>query len=356
MKTCWLSRWPLGLLRGWSSSSHSGQDALAETLEHDFAAVLLDVQMPEMDGFEVARLMRLKEKTRLVPIIFLTAMSAEGGVAFEGYEAGAVDFMTKPFDKDILCSKLQVFIDLYRQRRRIEDVTRELERSNKDLEQFAYMISHDLQEPLRVVANFTGMLSEKLDDQLDPDGKEYMGYILDGTSRMKAMIQGMLQYSRVSYQDQNFGKVALDPCLDDALENLALAIEDANAEIEREPLPEVWGDAALLTQLLQNLVSNAIKYRGDHIPHIHIGVAASGVTWHVTVKDNGIGMDSEKAEQAFTIFRRLVGREEYAGSGIGLAICKRIVERHHGWINVETAPGQGSTFTFALPKELPESA
>ena len=221
--------------------AHSGQDALAETLEHDFAAVLLDVQMPEMDGFEVARLMRLKEKTRLVPIIFLTAMSAEGGVAFEGYEAGAVDFMTKPFDKDILCSKLQVFIDLYRQRRRIEDVTRELERSNKDLEQFAYMISHDLQEPLRVVANFTGMLSEKLDDQLDPDGKEYMGYILDGTSRMKAMIQGMLQYSRVSYQDQNFGKVALDPCLDDALENLALAIEDANAEIEREPLPEVWG-------------------------------------------------------------------------------------------------------------------
>jgi PAS domain S-box-containing protein len=237
---------------------------------------------------------------------------------------------------------------------RVRERTAELKRSNEDLQQFAYVASHDLQEPLRVVSNFTQLLSRRYRGKLGADADEFIGFTIDGCQRMQQLISDLLSYCRVDTAGA-FKRVDLNEALEQALANLALAIEESGATIVHDELPAVEGDRIQIVQLLQNLVGNAIKFRDKRPPVVTIGARRDGDFWTFFVRDNGIGLDPKHAERIFVIFQRLHGRGEYKGTGIGLSICKKIVERHGGRMWVESQPGEGSAFHFTLPTapELP---
>jgi PAS domain S-box-containing protein len=225
----------------------------------------------------------------------------------------------------------------------------ELNRSNEELGQFAYIASHDLQEPLRMVASYTQLLSRRYKGKLDSDADEFIAFAVDGASRMQRLIQDLLAYSRVGTKGRDLVEISSEEALEQALINLRGAIEDKGALVTHDPLPNVVADDMQLVQLFQNLVGNAIKYQSSGIPKVHISVARNGgKKWIFSVEDNGLGIDPQYFEKIFGMFQRLHKREEFAGTGIGLAICKKIVERHGGSISVESEPGHGSTFRFAL--------
>jgi PAS domain S-box-containing protein len=225
----------------------------------------------------------------------------------------------------------------------------ELNRSNEELGQFAYIASHDLQEPLRMVASYTQLLSRRYKGKLDADADDFIAFAVDGASRMQRLIQDLLAYSRVRTMGSNLLDTSSEDALQQALINLRGAIEESSALVTHDPLPSVMADEMQLTQLFQNLVGNAIKYQGSGVPRVHIAAArSSGKKWTFSVQDNGLGIDPQYFEKIFGVFQRLHKREEFAGTGIGLAICKKIVEQHGGSISVESQPGRGSTFRFAL--------
>ena len=225
---------------------------------------------------------------------------------------------------------------------------KDLERSNMELQQFAYVASHDLQEPLRTIASFTQLLAKRYGDKLDDKAREFIGFAVDGSKRMQTLINDLLSFSRVGTQGKALAPVRCDAILDTVLRSVKRAIEESGAVITREPLPAVLADELQLGQLLQNLVGNAMKFRGDKAPRIHIGAERNGEGWKIWVRDNGIGIAPEHYDRIFVIFQRLHTKTQYAGTGIGLAVCKKIAERHGGRIWVEPAPGGGSTFYFTI--------
>ena len=225
----------------------------------------------------------------------------------------------------------------------------ELLRSNRELEQFAHVAAHDLQEPLRMVASFTQLLGKRYGDKLDDDGRDFIHYAVDGANRMQNLISDLLSFSRIGTRESVFEPTSCDFVLNRALGNLALAIEESGAEITWGALPQVMGDARQLSQLFQNLIANAIKFRNNKPPKVEIQAERDGHNWKISVRDNGIGISPEQASRIFVIFQRLHTRAEYPGTGIGLSICKKIVERHGGRIWMEGSPGGGSTFFFTLP-------
>jgi len=226
----------------------------------------------------------------------------------------------------------------------------ELERSNAELEQFAYIISHDLQEPLRMVASYTQLLEKRYKGKLDADADEFIAYAVDGARRMHNMIQSLLSYSRVGTRGKPFEPTECESVFEQALANLKLTIDESGAGVTHDPLPRVTADETQLIQLFQNLLGNAIKFRGEEQPRIHVSAKEDSNDCLFSLSDNGIGINPEYFDRIFVIFQRLHGREEYPGTGIGLSVCKRIVERHGGRIWVESQPGEGSTFHFAIPK------
>jgi PAS domain S-box-containing protein len=225
----------------------------------------------------------------------------------------------------------------------------ELNRSNEELGQFAYVVSHDLQEPLRMVASYTQLLSRRYKGKLDSDADEFISFAVDGASRMQRLIQDLLAYSRVGTKGKDLLDTSSEDALQHALINLRGAIKDSGALVTHDALPAVLADEMQLIQLFQNLVGNAIKYQSPGVPRVHVSASKNGgKKWIFSVRDNGLGIDPQYFEKIFGMFQRLHKREEFAGTGIGLAICKKIVERHGGNISVESRPGQGSTFRFAL--------
>jgi light-regulated signal transduction histidine kinase (bacteriophytochrome) len=226
----------------------------------------------------------------------------------------------------------------------------ELRHSNTELEQFAYVASHDLQEPLRGIAGLAQLLQQRYQGQLDSRADEYILHIVEGTQRMQTLINDLLAYSRIGRRGEAIQATAVEAALKATLENLNMAIREYGATITNESLPTVRADATQLIQLFQNLIGNAIKFRSERPPHIHIGVADAGDFWQFSVRDNGIGIEPQYFERIFQVFQRLHTRREYKGTGIGLAICKKIIERHGGQIWLESELGQGSTFYFTLPK------
>jgi PAS domain S-box-containing protein len=475
--------------------ARSGREALHHVLNDDFAAILLDVRMPEMDGFETAELIRSRPRSRQIPILFLTGYRNEEHL-FRGYDLGAVDFLFKPIVPEVLRSKVAVFVELSRShwklreqaevlqkaeqrfrslleaapdamvmcrddgeiimvnsqtealfncgreqlvtrnirtlvpdwgfnlrpgwnddstffriqpadrgkefeafrpggatfpveitfsplltdegvvitsairdisdRKRAEEQIRRLNsnleervlerteallRSNEELQQFAYVASHDLQEPLRTVSVFAQLLAKRYQGQLQGDADQFIQFIVESAARMERLIHDILDFSRLDARGSDlFMRTSCDAALDDATRNLHSVIEDSGATITREPLPVVMGDLVQLARLFQNLIVNSIKYRSEARPSIHVGVRDAGDAWLFSVKDNGIGIEPQYAEKVFGIFKILQPRDKSSGNGMGLAICRKIVSRHEGRIWVESAEGQGATFYFTLPK------
>lgn len=351
-------------------SVDNGEDALRLLMLHDFALVLLDVQMPGMSGFEVATMMMSSKKMQRTPVVFVTADSRDEANLCEGYEAGAVDFLFKPVNSSILLAKVKVFLRLERQQKmfatnnvnlrleaarrekaeaQLEEQLNQLADINNELDEFTRFVSHDLQEPVRKQISYGQLLREDLGDNISEDVERDISVIEDSARRMSALVKALLTLSRVSRIELQQESVSLNNCLDIALDDLEVRIEDCDAKITRDALPNVTGDQTMLTQLYQNLISNALKFiPPESSPEIHITAEQDGPSWTLGVRDNGIGMKSEFAEAIFLPFKRLHGRKEYPGTGIGLSICKKAVLRHGGNIWVESEPGQGAHFKFTL--------
>jgi PAS domain S-box-containing protein len=233
--------------------------------------------------------------------------------------------------------------------RQLEERARELELSNKELDQFASVASHDLQEPLRIVAGYVQLLARRYGDRLGAEADEFIGYALDGVARMQTLITDLLQYARVGIRGDDLLPTAVDDSLALALVNLRTSIEESGTTVTHDPMPTVVADGRQLAQLFQNLVGNAIKFQGEEPPRVHVSAELRDGEWRFSVQDNGIGIDPEYRDKIFGIFERLHPREEYPGTGVGLAICEKIVHRHGGRIWVESQPGAGAMFRFTIP-------
>lgn len=232
---------------------------------------------------------------------------------------------------------------------KLQNQKQDLARSNDELQQFAYVASHDLQEPLRMITSYLELLERRYKGQLDDKADKFIAYAVDGATRMQILINDLLSYSRVGTQGQNYESVDCEKILQNVLRNLRVAIAESNAIIAHDPLPSLNADVTQLTQLFQNLIGNALKFRREDPPQIYVGVKRTNGKWLFSVRDNGIGIESQYTNRIFVIFQRLHNRTEYSGTGMGLAICKKIVERHGGTLWVESIPGEGSTFYFTLP-------
>ena len=330
----------------------SGNEALSLVLRHQFAVVLLDVQMPEMDGFETAVLMQEHESMHSVPIIFVTAISKEERYATQAAEIGAVDYIFKPINSEILKSKVKVYLDLYVQREQILMLNANLQQSNTELERFAYICSHDMQEPARMMNSYATMLDEKYGTVLDEKGRRYLRFITGNARHMHKMILDILAFSRVGRERLTMEQVDCNLSIKAVLAKFEDVIAEKKARISYDPLPSITTSSTLMQVLFQNLIGNALKFQdGSKTPQIDIRWEVRDSSWQFCVQDNGIGIDPGLHEKVFAIFQRLHRKEDYPGTGIGLSTCKKFIELCNGKIWFESTPGQGAQFFFTLPQE-----
>lgn len=335
--------------------ANSGNKALSMMLRHDFAVVLLDVQMPEMDGFEVAKLMQDEESMKNTPVIFITAISKEEHFADKAAEIGAVDYIYKPINPRILKSKVQVYIDLYKQNQNLKKLNETLQKNNEELERFAYICSHDLQEPARMMTHFSEFLYNDYQDKLDKDGRQYIEIINKNAKHMQKMINDILTFSKVDYDKAIFEKVDCQKIAEEIAAELKFDIEQKSVKLKIDNLPTIITSKTLISILLQNLIGNAIKYQdGSRPPEISVLYDETPDEWVFKVSDNGIGIEKEYQEKVFAMFQRIHRKEDYPGTGIGLCTCKKFIENYGGKLWFDSQLGSGTTFYFSVPKNIGE--
>ena len=380
-------------------TASSGEEALKKILRNEYVLIILDVQMPDMDGYEVAETISGYSKTRHIPIIFLSAVNIDKRFITKGYESGGVDYITKPFDPDLLLLKVKTFYRLHEQTlelnaiqdalreeikgrekaqaelqlsntrleekvkertRELLEINRALELSNIELQQYASLASHDLQEPLRKIITFIRILK----DRFIPDTDEaaiYINKVISSSERMRTLINDLLNYSKLSVSAQ-FAETDLNQILENTVSDLELSIREKNAELIIGKLPPIESISGQIRQIFQNIISNALKFsQPGKSPVIHIwgertgekSISAppdpQGEYLRIYITDNGIGFNEIYLEKIFTIFQRLHGKGEYEGTGIGLAIVKKIVEKHNGLLTAKSKEGEGTTFILILP-------
>lgn len=326
----------------------NGNDALRHLLKREFAVMLLDVQMPEMDGYEVARLARENSATRDVPIIFVTAMHETERTVLRGYGSGAVDFLFKPINPDILLSKVRIFLELNQSRRELAASVEAHKRTLDELEAFNYSVSHDLRAPLRPLDGFSQALLEDCADQLDDRAKDYLKRIRAAAQRMGQLIDDLLQLSRISRADAKRQAVDLSEMATAILAEARGGDPARQVETVIQPGVTVEADPRLLRIALENLLRNAWKFTGKRADaRIELGVRNDKEKTYF-IRDNGAGFDPAFAARLFQPFQRLHTTSEFEGTGIGLAIVTRIITRHNGRLWAESAVGQGATFFFTL--------
>ena len=349
-------------------AARSGREALKQLLDRDFAVVLLDVKMPEMDGFETAALIRERERSRDTPIIFLTGVDRSATMAMRGYAVGAVDYLVKPIVPEFVRSKVAVFVDLARKNAQLQQqaeklrageeearalassqqvLIRDLEHKNRELESFSYAVSHDLRAPLRRVEGFARALSER--DGSDPTADRFLGNIRESVRQMGQLIDDVLHLSRVTSAEMRSQEVDLSAMAALVLERLHEAEPSREVTVRVRPGVIVRGDGRLLMIALENLLQNAWKFTGPSAePVIEFGSGQRDGELAYFVKDNGVGFDMGYASRLFGPFQRLHRSAEFPGSGIGLATAQRVIHRHGGRIWAEARPGEGATFLFTL--------
>jgi len=372
--------------------ANSGRAALKVLLnDHDFSLILMDVQMPELNGYETATIIYERDKLRNIPIVFITANNYDEDFMFKGYRMGGVDYIYKPINPELLRAKVAVFVELYSknqqlmlqekkllaeiEERKISEErikllneqlvanNKSLKQMNEELDQFAYMASHDLQEPLRKIQVFSDKILRN--NNFDPDSEKYFGKIINSSKRMQNLINNLLDFSRHTVSSNDFKKTPLNDLVKNVLTELEVEIEKSNARINYEDLPVVSAVPGLMQQLFYNLFSNAIKFRKPAVDLV-IDVKAEKMNtldlsnfmkygqgknyYKITVQDNGIGFDDKYAEDIFRVFKRLHSYQEFEGTGVGLSICKKIVEKHNGFIKAESKIDNGSTFIIGLPE------
>ncbi|MES1216156.1 MAG: response regulator [Bacteroidota bacterium] len=370
----------------------SGEEALKKILKNDYSLIILDVQMPVMDGYEVAEAVTGLNKSKNIPIIFLSAVNIDKRFISKGYSSGGVDYITKPFDPDLLLLKVKTFCRLSDQTKNLQQVqtelkkeieirksaekalkdanneleekvkerTRELETSNAELQQYAYVASHDLQEPLRKITTFSKIIQERFLKETS-DATMHMEKVITASERMRRLIDNLLDYSKLSGQ-VHFAATDLNQLLDDTISDLELYIKEKDALITTGKFPTIETIPGMMKQLFQNIINNALKFsKKDVRPVIHItgqliaeksfdaAPDKNGKYLRLVFEDNGIGFDEKYKEKIFVIFQRLHGKDEYSGTGIGLSIVKKIVEKHHGIITVHSKENTGTSFILVLP-------
>ncbi|HET6225466.1 MAG TPA: response regulator [Bacteroidia bacterium] len=377
----------------------SGKEALKILLkELDFTLILMDVEMPELNGFDTASMIYHREKLRHIPIIFITAHSYGDENMFKGYKAGAVDYIYKPVQPELLRAKVAIFAELYRknhqlmqQEEKLIGINKNLEQEikerilseekvnvlnkqllenihqlesiNKELDRFAYMASHDLQEPLRKIRIFSERISMKYSADMDEEGKRYIDKMQLACERMQNLINDILAFSKLKFEKEEMVHSDINLIIEEVLSDMEFEISEKEARIEVETIPKLNVHPQLIKPLFQNLISNSLKYAQKEIaPVVKISAKLDepiksphlnqiGKYCRINVEDNGVGFEQEYADQVFTMFKRLHIGEEYKGTGIGLAICKKIVEQHKGFISVKSIVNKGSTFIISLPVE-----
>ena len=373
--------------------ANSGRAALKILLkEFDFSLILMDVQMPDLNGFETATIIYERDKLKGIPIIFITAHNQEEEYIFKGYRMGGVDYIYKPVNAELLRAKVGVFVELYRKNRQLivhekkllnanRSLQKEIEERklseekikllnkqliannahllaiNEELDRFAYVASHDLQEPLRKIMVFSDKILRTQDSPAEME--KYLRKIVGSSQRMQSLINDLLQFSRHTVQTNDFVNVDLNEVVKEAMLELEIEIEKNNAQVIMDDLPVIWAIPPLIRQLFYNLISNAIKFRKKDTV-LSITISGEKIKNHLdvnyyrlSVSDNGIGFDPAYADDIFVIFKRLHSYHEYQGSGVGLSICKKIVDKHNGFIRAIGKPGEGAVFIIELPEVQP---
>lgn len=329
----------------------SGNEALKATLHHDFALALLDVQMPEMDGYELAGILREEEKTSRLPFIFISAVYTDNLNVFKGYERGAFSFITKPFQAEILANKVRFFMEKHQQEIELYNKNLELQSINRELEAFSYSVSHDLRAPLRALTAYSKMLEEDYYTTLDLEGQRLINKIQYNAKRMGNLVDDLLALSKLGRQEVRTSYVDMEELVKQVIHDMSQE-QKITADILIAQLAPVYADKALIYQVWFNLISNAIKYSSKkENPVIKIGCNGNGDNIIYFISDNGAGFNMKYVNKLFGVFQRLHSASEFEGTGIGLAIVHRIISKHGGKVWCEGEVGEGATFYFNLMQQ-----